>query len=910
VLLDRKAECEAIDQLLDLARRGSSRALVLRGEPGIGKSALLDYAVRSAEGMRVARIVGLEPEVELAFAGVHQLLAPMLERFDDLPAPQRQALAGAFGLVRHAPPDRFFVGLAVLTLLSKFAEDQPLLCIVDDAHWLDRASAETLAFVARRFGVESIALLFAVREPSERGLAFNGLPELHVAGLEWEYSRQLLASAAAGPIDRGVESRVIAETGGNPLALIELPGELTPTQLAGGSALPEPLPIRGRLEQSFLRRVRRLPVGTQTLLLLLAAEPGPDHELVWRAAGRLDLAGDAAEPAEADGLVTSARDLSFRHPLVRSAVYQGASLDERRRIHRALADDTSPLVDRDRTVWHRAAAAVGPDEDVAAELEGSADRARQRSGFAAAAARLRRAAELTPDRHRRAARSLDAARAELTAGDAGSAAALLAEYAPELSDDVQRAQAQRLRGTIDFELALNRDTSASLLEAARELESLDLRLARDTHLEALMLAMYAGPLGPRHGLRAAALAASAAPPMPEAEVKPQDLLLDGFALLFTAGHGAAEPTLRRAIDLLRISDDFRWIPLACHACVELWDDEAMFALATNWVQLAREQGALSALPRGLTFLGAVYEVLVGRFDRAEAALDEARELAAAVGNEGMVNRAHVGVLVVEAWRGREAQTLALADETMRNAAARGMGGEISGVHRALAVLENSRGHYEAAVTDALEATSYECVNLVTITLPELVEAAARSGRLEIAAEAVNSLAGSTLASGTAYGLGMLARSRALVASPGEADSQYQEAIDQLKRCRSVAQLARAHLLYGEWLRRHRRRRDARRELREAYALLDGMGASGFAERAAVELLATGERVRPREAAERLTAQEARIARLAAGSASNSEIAAQLFISPRTVEYHLSKVFRKLGLSSRTQLAERVRELAD
>jgi DNA-binding CsgD family transcriptional regulator len=441
-----------------------------------------------------------------------------------------------------------------------------------------------------------------------------------------------------------------------------------------------------------------------------------------------------------------------------------------------------------------------------------------------------------------------------------------------------------LRGTIDFELGLNRDTPALLLEAAQALEPVDLHLARDTHLEALMLAMYTGAVGVRENVREAAGAALAAPRLPEAEVRPQDLLLDGFAALFTAGHEAAAPTLRRAIELLRRSDDFRWLPLACHASVELWDDEAMFALATRWVQLARDQGALSALPRGLTFRGAVYEVLVGRFDRAEADLEEAREIAAAVGNAGMIDRAHHGGLVVASWRGREARARALADETMRDAAARGVGGEINGVYRSLAILDNGLGHYEAALAAAGHATAHDVIHIVTATLPELVEAAARSGRRDVAAAAVDRLAPSTLAGGTDLGLGMLARSQALVARDGEAEDLYQDAIDHLTRCRALPQLARAKLVYGEWLRR--RRRDARKELREALTMLDAMRASAFAERAALELLATGERIqRRREKSERrLTAQESRIARLASAGSSNAEIAAQLFISPRTVAH--------------------------
>ena len=911
-LVDRGPECEVIDRMFDAARGGLSGALVLRGEAGIGKTALLDYAVESAAGMRVARVVGVESEMELAFAAVHQLLAPALDRMNDLPTPQANALAVALGIVNGVSPNKFLVGLGVLNLLSEMAREQPLVCVIDDEQWLDRASAEALAFVARRLGAEGIVLLFAVREPTEdRVEPLDRLPELRVEGLAEQDARELMKRAVSGRLDGHVRDRLIFETRGNPLALLELAAELTPAQLAGVSALPEPLPLGARLEQGFIRRVRRLPTDTQSLLLVLAAENGGDERLVWRAAEQLGIAPDAAGAAESEGLLHIGH-LEFKHPLVRSVVYRTAPMAERRRVHQVLARATDSGLDPDRRAWHLAAASLGPDENVAAELERSAHRTGDRGGYAAAAALLERSAHLTPDQRQRAERTLAAAQAELAAGAADKASALLAQASSQLTDASQRAQAQRLRGELAFVAGQGGDTATMLLQAARALEPFDARLARDTHLEALEAAIHAGRFGTSGGLVEAGREAARAARSLESEGRASDLLLDGLALLVTEGHAAAVPTLRKAIELLRHGNDPRLLGLGCQAAVELRDDEALHTLATRQVQLARDSGALTTLPRALGDSKAAYELLVGRFDAAEKCLDEAREIAKAVGNGAIFGRLSSLEVQVAAWRGLESRARSLAETCAREATARGEGSIVCLVQHATAVLEIGLGRYKAAFAAAREACEADSLFAATLTLPDLVEAAVRSGEQDVAAAAARDLADATVPSGTEWALGLLARSRALLAPDGDAENLYEVAIDHLKRCRATPQLARTRLVYGEWLRRARRRRDAREQLRAAYQMFASMGAEAFAERAAMELAATGKRARPRtvETMELLTAQEERIARLAGEGVSNSEIAAQLLISPRTVEYHLHKVFRKLGVASRTQLAHSLLESGD
>ena len=898
----RHSEREALDLLLQDVRDQHSRVLVLRGEAGVGKTTLLEYLVTNASGCRIARAAGVESEMELPFAGLHQLCAPMLPHLAHLPGPQRDALGTAFGLSPGAAADRFLVGLAVLSLMSEVAEERPLVCVVDDAQWLDSASAKVLGFVARRLLAESVALVFAVRDPRE-DQELGSLPVMVIGGLSDADARALLDSATPGRLDERVRDRIVAESNGNPLALLELPKGLTAAELAGGFGLPGTRPLGSVIEQSFIRRVQSLPVETQRLLLAAAAEPVGDVTLLWRAAKVLGIGADAAAAAEADGLIELGARVRFRHPLARSAAYRAAALRERQETHRALAEATDPRADPDRRAWHRAQAALGPDETVAGELERSADRAQGRGGMAAAAAFLERATDLTPDPARRGARALAAAQAKFEAGDANAAYELLAAAEIGPLDELQRARLARMRAHIVFARRRGSDAPPLLLDAAKRLEALDPGLARETYLEALGAAVFAGRLGGRHGMREVAEAARAAPLGPEPR-RPIDLLLDGVATRFTEGYGAGVPALRPALQAFRRKglssedDSLRWLWLAWLLAGDLWDDEAWHELATRALRLAREAGALTVLPVALEYRAAVH-AHAGEFAAASALIEEADAITAATGNAPL----RYVSLFLAAWRGEEAQVMKLIESRTRDATARGEGRAIGWAEYIKAVLYNGLGRYEAALAGARQACGHEDLCFSGWSLVELVEAGVRSGAHDEAARALRQLEERTRAAGTNWALGMLARSRALLGNGHAADDLYREAIERLGRCRIVVHLARAHLVYGEWLRRENRRVDAREQLRIAYEMLSRIGAEAFAERARRELLATGETVHKRtiETRDVLTAQEAQVARLAAEGRTNPEIGSQLFISPRTAEYHLHKVFTKLGISSRRAL---------
>jgi len=890
-----------LERLLDDVRAGRSGALVIRGEPGVGKTALLQFALDSGSDLRVARAVGVESEMELAYAALHQLCAPMLDRLEGLPAPQRDALRTVFGLTAGGAPDRFLVGLAALGLLSEVAEEQPLLCVVDDAQWLDRASAQALAFVARRLLAESVGLVFATREPSEE---FGRLPELVVGGLRDGDARKLLGSVLRGPLDERVRERIVAETRGNPLALLELPRGLTHAELAGGFGLPDAVPLSGRIEDSFRRRVEALPDESQRLLLVAAVEPVGEPLSVWRAAERLGIGVHAAAPAAAAGLLEFGAHIRFRHPLVRSAVYRAASAEERRTVHRALAQATDPKVDPDRHAWHRARAAPGADEDVAAELEQSAGRAQARGGLAAAAAFLERAAALTPDPARRVGRALAAARAKHQAGAPDAALSLLASAEAGPVDELQRARADLLRAQIAFAMSRGSDAPPLLLNAARRLEPLDARLARETYLDALIAAVSAHRLASGGGALEVAEAARAAgyARSPAQPARAPDLLLDGWVLLITEGYAAATPTLARALSAFRSGEsvskdeEIRWLWFACHTAYELWDDETWHELSIRQVQLARAVGALAELPVALNSLSGA-SLFAGDFAAAETQVEEAEAVTEVTGHR----LAPYGRLLLAAGQGREAAASELIESSMEEVVHRGEGLGLTAINWAAALFYNGLGRYADALAAAQKATEHP--RDMARVLPELIEAAARSGNPEDAADALERLSETTRTSGSDWGLGIEARSAALVSEGDAAEGLYREAIDRLGRTRMRVELARAHLLYGESLRRRRRRLDAREQLRTAHEMFTAMGFEAFADRAARELLATGETARKRtvETERQLTAQEAQIARLARDGLSNPDIGARLFISPRTVEYHLRKVFTKLDISSRKEL---------
>lgn len=911
-LLGRRAEREAIDDLLAGARAGRGGVLVVHGEAGIGKTALLEHArtTAAASGFRIEGSVGVESETQFAFAGVHQLCAPLLDHAGALPDPQQVALRVAFGLHDDLAPDRFLVGLAVLNLLSEVAEERPLLGLVDDVQWLDEASAQVLAFVGRRVAAERLALVLTRRAVADGDdHPFAGWPELCLQGLGEADSRALLATAVGAPRDGRVRDRIVAEARGNPLALLELPRGTTAAQLAGGFELPDAREVPHRIEDSFRDRSGSLPTETQLLLLAAAAEPTGDVDLLWRAAGHLGIARDAAAPAEAAGLLEIDGRVRFRHPLVRSAVYRAAMPPEQRRAHGALAAVTDPRVDPDRRAWHGAQAVLGPDEEIAAELEDSAGRARARGGLAAAAAFLQQAAELTPAPARRAGRALEAAQAKHEAGASDAASELLTVAAAGPLDARQHARVELLRAQVAFHLTRGSEVPGMLLDAAKTLAPIDAALSRQTYLHALDAAIITGGLGDGRGVREVAEAARSAP-SPPGPPGPADLLLDGLVTTYTEGYAAGVADLRAALEAFCADDPSseaagdgdtrRWLWLASRTALTLVDDDLLEVLTQRNVRLAREAGALATLPVALLFSSS-FCVLTGELARADELIAEEIEVTQVTGGVSL----RFGPLVLAAWRGDQVETVEIHAAAVREAADRGNDAEVSLAQHALAVLHNGLGNYATALAAAERA----CASLepphANLALPELVEAAARAEQPERAAVALEQLEARARATGTRWALGLAARSRALVSTGPDAEEHHREAIEHLRECRMATYLARTHLVYGEWLRRERRRQDARAQLRTAHQLLSDMGVEAFAARAARELGATGEHPRKRTAqpTDALTAHELHIARLVATGATNREVGAQLFLSPRTIEAHLRSIFRKLDITSRRQLRD-------
>jgi DNA-binding CsgD family transcriptional regulator len=896
-LLDRINERGVLDQLVAGVLAGESHVLVLRGEPGVGKTALLRYLPAAADGCRVTWATGVESEMELAFAGLHALCAPLLGGLEALPGPQRDALSTAFGLIAGPPPERFIVGLAVLSLLADAADEQPLLCIVDDAQWMDHVSSQTLAFVARRLVAEQVGLVFAARGFGEIQ-AFAGLPELPIEGLAPDDARLLLDTTIPGPLDEQVRARILDETRGNPLALMELPRGLTPAELAGGFGFPSTRSLTSRIEHSFVQRVQALPDRTQLLLLTAAVEPLGDVGLLWRAAERLGISTEAAWPAEAAGLIEFGARVRFSHPLVRSAVYRTSDPSDRRLVRRALADSTDPDLDPDRRAWHRAHATTTPDEAVAAEMERSADRARGRGGLAAAAAFLHRSAELTPEPAMRVERSLAAAQAKLDVADFASASALLdaAELVP--LDTLQRGRLERLRAQSAFASQRGRDAPRLLLEAARKLDPLDAVLARETYLEAIASAMFAGRLG--NGPDEHEVAELVRATHPEPDTSGADLL-DGLVTRFTDGYAASVVPLRRTLrefaETDGTDDSTRWLWLACRMAQDLWEDDLWQRLATLAERVARAIGALNLLANALNYRAA-FSVHSGDFAAAAVLINELEVVTQATGLPPL----QYAACKLAAVRGERAQMRALFDSALSSLMRRGEGSALGLYWELTAAVQNSFGEYAKALEAARRACDHEDVMAYGWALGELVEAAVRDGRPDAASAALDLLCERTQASGTEWALGVEARSRALLTDD---EASFRESIERLTRSHAAVERARSQLLYGEWLRRENRRTDARALLRSAHESFTQMGAMAFAERARRELLATGETARRRNADPRhaLTPQELQVAKLAREGFSNPEIGTQLFISARTVEYHLHKVFRKLDVSSRRQLRD-------
>jgi DNA-binding CsgD family transcriptional regulator len=890
-----------LDGLLEAVRAGRGGALVLRGAPGIGKTALLEYAVRSASDLEVVRAVGTETETQLPFAALHQLCAPLLHRLDRLPRPQHDALATTFGLSSGPAPDPFLVGLAVLSLLSETAAERPFLCVVDHTRWLDRASRQIFGFVARRLSGEPVVMLFGARRPGEE---LRGLREMAVPALRDDAARKLLRSVVKWPLDDRVREQILAEARGNPSALLELRQGPSAARLAGGFGLPGALALDGLVDEHVAARLEALPQDTRRLVLVAAAEPTGDPGLMLRAGKRLGIGRPTLRPAERAGLLELGDTVRFCHPVVRSAVYSAASPEARREAHRALAEATNADADPDRRAWHLAAAAAGPDEDIASGLEGTAGRAQARGGLAAAAAFLEQSAELTPEPDLRGRRALAAAHAQLRSGAPEAALALLDTAEAASDDPPARARVDLLRAQAAFAMRPGSDAPPLLLNAAKRLERVDIALARDTYLEAIAAAQFAGPLARDGSALEVAVAARAAAP-PASPARPADLLLDGLAMWITEGCASGAPLVKRALSALRREDArseeaLRWLAVASRIAGDgPWDHETWKALVSRHVELARDAGALSLLPIALTARVHVH-LFAGELDAAASLSDELRSVAETTRSE----LAPYAALGVTAWRGQEAEARALIEATIEEVVPRGEGLGLTATHWAAAVLYNGLGRYEDALIAAKQASRPpEAMGYAHWTLVELIEAAIRTGERETAADALDALAQTTGPSGTDWALGIEARSRALLSDGQEAERLYRQAIDRLGRGGIRAELARAHLLYGEWLRRERRRLEAREQLQIAHDMLSTMGAEAFAARAARELLATGEHARKRASDTRddLTAQEHEIARLARDGLSNPEIGTRLFISPRTVEYHLHKVFGKLGIASRQEL---------
>jgi DNA-binding CsgD family transcriptional regulator len=908
MLIGRRDETDALERVLSQAQRGQGETVVVLGEAGIGKTALIDGVVASVTDFRVLRSTGNEAEMELPFASLQRLCSSIFDRLKDLPQPQSRALNVAFGFATGDPPDRLIVGLALVNLLGRLATEGTVVCVLDDAQWIDQASAQAITFAARRASGMSVSFLFGARILTKE---LHGMPTMLLDGLRDADARELANSALLHRMDEDVLGRLVVEAHGNPLALLELPRRLSPAQMGGGFGLPVSVPLRGRIEESFRRRLRRLPPESRRLLLVAAAEPTGESTLIWRAAELLGIPESAADPPKAARLLDLSAGIVFRHPLVRSAVYSAASGLDRRQVHHALAEATDPNVDPDRRAWHRAQSTARPDEDIAQELEVSAERALARGGFAAAAAFMERSAELTPNLNLKSERALRAADAKRVAGDLDAALGLANTAQRGPLDNFQRARLDVLRAQILFASRRGNEAPPLLLRAAYRLEPLDRNGARETYLDALTAALFAGRFSKGASADDVARAARNSP-KPEGPRRASDLLLDGLALLITEGPVTGTPAMRRALEVFRSDkvsseEQLRWSWLAGRVAGGIWDYESWDVLSARQLEVARDRGALNLLPLALS-TRAAFILLTGEIEAAGSVVEQVQTVADVIDTR----TEPLAALKVAAFRGDEAEAMSLFSEVRQDLIERGEGVGLSIAECAIAVLYNGLAQYERAFVSASQALEHPNeLWFLPWAAVELIEAASRTGNSVQAALALTRLAEGTAASGTEWAGSIEARCRALLTEGQAAETLYHEAIDRAMNTPMRWDLARARLVYGEWLRRERRTKEAREQLRAAEDLFSDFGAQAFAERARVERLATGEHARKRSPATRfdLTPQESQISRMVAEGSSNREIASKLFISASTVEYHLHKVFRKLGVRSRAQLAQRVLQSA-